>query len=431
MRRRLLIGLPVAVVVAAGAVWAGRAVYMSSVRAASTPATTLPATHVKRGDVVFTVAAKGELQGGNTEMLSAPMTGGGPLVITVLRESGDLVKPGDVVVQFDTTEQEFKLREAEADLAEAEQQVAQAEAESEAKAEEARYALLQAQTDLRIAELECRRNELVSRMQARQNDLAAAAAKEKVQQLEKDLDDRIAAAKAGIAIQEAARSKAKVASETARRNIDSMTLKAKTAGYVARQPNNTEGGMRWGTYLPALQVGDNVRAGMGVAQIPDMHSWEATARIGELDRGHLAVGQEATIEVVALPGRTFKAAIKSIGGTTGPPWDRHFETKLAIADPTAELRPGMSARLSITTGTLKSVLYLPSQALFESDGRKFVYVAAGGSFTPKDVKLVRRSESQVVVEGLNEGQLVALADPQQMKKAQPAGKSGAMQAISR
>ena len=421
-----------AIAILAAAAWAGRELYTRSVRAAgATSGTSLPSTYVKRGDVVFNVAAKGELQGGNTEMLSAPMTGGGPSVITDLRESGELVKPGDVVVKFDTTEQEFKLREAEADLAEAEQQVAQAQAESEAKAEEARYALLQAQTDLKIAALETRRNELVSRIQARQNELAAEAAADKVRQLEKDLNDRIAAAKAGIAIQEAARSKAKVAADTARRNIDSMTLKAKTAGYVARQANNMEGGMRWGTYLPALQVGDNVRAGMGVAQIPDMHTWEATARIGELDRGHLAVGQRATLEVVALPGKKFTATIKSIGGTTGPPWDRHFETKLALADPSPELRPGMSARMWITTGTLKSVLYLPSQALFESDGRKFVYVASGGSFTPKDVKLIRRSESQVVVEGLNEGQLVALADPQQMKKAQPSGKTGAMQAIQR
>ena len=37
------------------------------------------------------------------------------------------MKEGDVVVKFDTTEQEFKLREAEADLAEAEQQLIQAE----------------------------------------------------------------------------------------------------------------------------------------------------------------------------------------------------------------------------------------------------------------------------------------------------------------
>ena len=90
----------------------------------------LPTTKVKKGRVTLTVAARGELQGGNSEMLTAPMIGGGALAIIDLREPGELVKPGDVVAQFDTTEQEFKLREAQADVAEAEQQVIQAKAES-------------------------------------------------------------------------------------------------------------------------------------------------------------------------------------------------------------------------------------------------------------------------------------------------------------
>ena len=33
---------------------------------------------------------------------------------------------------------------------------------------------------------------------------------------------------------------------------------------------------------------------------------------------------------------------------------------------------------------------------------------------PHDVKLVRRSESQVVLTGINEGQVVALANPDQI-----------------
>jgi HlyD family secretion protein len=426
MRKRPVIAIMVGLLALAITGFAGREWFQTGIAASAS----LPTTVVKRGEVTFTVTAKGELQGGNSEMLSAPMTGGGPVAITFLRESGELVKEGDIVVQFDTTEQDFKLREAEADLAEAEQQVIQANAESEAKSEEARYALLEARTELKVAELEARRNELLARIAARQNELAVSAARDKVQQLEHDLNDRIAAAKAGIAIQEAARSKARVAADTARRNIESMTLKAKTGGYVARQ-QSMDGNFRWGSYLPALQVGDTVRAGMGVAQIPDLKNWEATARIGELDRGHLAVGQKSALRVIGLPELTFTATIKSIGGTTGPPWDRHFETKLSIEKPSPDLRPGMSVRLVITTDTLKSALWLPSQALFESDGRKFVYVQSpNGSFTPKDVKLVRRSESRAVIEGLGEGQMVALANPEEMKKKQSA-KSGALQAISR
>jgi HlyD family secretion protein len=426
--KRLLIALAVVAAAAGG----GYSLWRVTEAAAATGSVlALPTTAVRRGDVVFTVAAKGELQGGNSEMITAPTIGGGMLAITDLRETGDLVKSGEVIVRFSTLEQEFKLREAEADLAEAEQQVMQATAESEAKQEEARYALLQARSELKLAELEARKNELLPAMVAKQNDLAIAAARDKVRQLEKDLGDRIATAKAGIAIQEAAKAKAMVAAETARKNIESMAIKAKSSGYFARMPNQ-EGNFQWGTYQPPVQIGDTVEAGVAVAQIPDMAKWEVTAQIGELDRGHLALGQEAEIEVVALPRRKFRAKIVNIGGTSGPPWNRRFECRLGIQDAASELRAGMSARIVITTGKSQNSLWIPSQALFESDGRKFVYLKTGDSFSPHDVKMVRRSESQVVVESLNEGQIVALASPDQMQQKPADSKgSGAMKAIAK
>lgn len=428
MRTRIIASF-LTIVTLALAGWGARKLYGTATRESKLD-TSIPSAAVKRGDVAFTVSAKGELQGGNSEMLAAPMAGGGTLALTFLRESGELVKEGDVVAQFDTTEQEFRLREALADLAEAEQQVIQVTAESEAKEEEALYELVKARSELKLAELDARRNDLLPRLVARQNDLAVAAALDKVRQLEKDNEDRVGAARAGIAMQEAARMKAKVAAETAQRNINSMTLKAKTPGYVAIQ-QNTQGNFNWGSYLPALQVGDNVRAGMAVAQIPDLKNWEVTARIGELDRGHLSVGQLTDIEVVALPGQKFTGKVTTIGGTMGPPWNRRFECKIALNDPSAELRPGMSVRLVINTQMMTNVLWLPSQALFESDGRKYVYVRKGDSFTPHDVTLVRRSESSVVIDGLKEGELVALANPDQIREKNRAQTGGAIQAIQR
>jgi multidrug efflux pump subunit AcrA (membrane-fusion protein) len=391
-------------------------------------APTIPATTVKRGDVVFTIAANGELVGGNTQMLTVPMTGGQPSAITMMRQNGELVQAGDTVVQFDTTEQEYRLREAEADLAEAEQQIIQSKAEAEAKEEETRYQLLQAEADVKLAQTELGRAEVLPKLVLQQNQLAYDAAVDKLEKIRKDFKNRLEAATKGIAIQEAAYTKAKVKAETARKNIDNMTLKAKAAGYVAIQGND-EGNLRWGMYMPPYQVGDIARPGKAVAQIPDLNNWEATARIGELDRGHIAEKQAAELQVVALPGLHLAGNIKTIGGTTGPPWDRHFDCRVRLDGPTSGLRPGMSVRLKIVTGTLKGALWIPAQALFEADGRKFVYARSPGGFTAKDVELVRRSESQVVVKGIPEGQLVAMANPDQSVAKEQKG--GAMQAIQK
>lgn len=390
----------------------------------------LPSTTVKRGEVRFTVTSRGELQGSNSEMMVAPMTGARELIITYLREPGELVKPGDTVVQFDTTDQEFALAEAEADLAEAEQQVVQAEAETAAKEEETRAQLLQAKSDLKVAELEARKNPLLAAIVARQNTLAVEAAADRLHQLERDIANRGASSRAAIMIQEAARNKAQVKAQTARKNIDSMKLVAKSGGYVNVQQNTNGNFMFWGMQLPAFKLGDTARAGMAVAQIPDLHSWEVRAQIAELDRGHLAVGQAADLSVVAMPEKKFHAHIKSIGGTTGSPWERGFECIFAVDNPVAELRPGMSGRITVTTDTIRDALWLPSQALFESDGRTFVYLRSGQSFSPKDVKLVQRSESRVVITGLSEGQVVAMASPESMqKKKGGAAGGGALKAL--
>ena len=388
---------------------------------------TVPTAKVVRGDVTLDVSARGELRGGNPEVLVAPTTGGLDMHLTSLRTTGEPVKTGDIVAEFDTTEQEYKLKEAEADLAEAEAHLAQARAANEAQDEEDRYALLKAESDVKLAELDVRRNPLLPSLTARENTLALDAAKDHLTQLQHNLANRKATNEANVAIQQAARGKAESQGKTARDNIAAMTLRAHRDGYVSIRGNSSGNMLFFGMILPLFQVGDQVRPGMAIAEIPDLKDWEIDAKIGELDRGHISQSQKVSISIVAVPGRAYAGHVKEIGGTTGAPWDRHFQCKIALDDPSPELRPGMSSNIVITTEEMKSVLSLPAQALFENDGKQFVYVRNGGSFTPKDVTLVRRNEMRVVVTGVNEGQLVALANPTDIQKKKSAG--GAMQAL--
>jgi hypothetical protein len=427
MKKRLIAGVITLAVVAAAGALAWGALRASKTAAPVSSSSEVPTTRVKRGRVTITVSARGELQGGNSEMLVAPMAGVDSMAITSLRDPGELVQAGDVVVQFDATQQEFNLREAQADLLEAEQQVIQAKANSAATRDETAYQFESAKSDLKLAQLEVRRNPLLPPIVAKQNDLAVEAAQNRLHQAEQDMINKKANSEAGIAIQEAALNKAKVTSQTAQRMIDSMTVKAKTTGYCNIQPNMS-GNIFWGAPVPALQLGDTVRAGMAVVQIPDMKNWEVSANIGELDQGHLSPGQKVSVAIVALAGKSYAGHVKTMGGTTGPPWDRHFETRIVLDETGPDLRPGMSSNIVITSEVLDNVLWVPSQALFESDGRSYVYLRAASGFTPHDVKLVRRSESQAVLTGLNEGDAVAMSNPTQQNT--PAAKQqGAMKAL--
>jgi multidrug resistance efflux pump len=363
-------------------------------------------------------------------MLTVPQTGGSTVAITYLRDPGELVEAGDVVVQLDTTQQEYNLREAEADLAEAEQQVVKAEADSQALDEETRYQVESTTSDVKLAELDIRKNPLLAAIAARQNVLALDAARNRQHQAEQDLNNKKATAVAGVAIQQAALNKAKVMMDIAQKTIDGMTLKAKTSGYVNIQQNSNLMIGYYGMQLLPYQLGDNVYTGMAVAQIPDLKTWEVSAQVGELDRGHLTPGQKVSVAVVALAGKSFAGHVKNIGGTGGSPWNRHFECRISLDDPAPDLRPGMSSNLVITVESLDNVIWVPSQALFESDGRTFVYLKTPAGFMPRDVTLVRRSESQAVLTGVSEGSFVAMSSPDQQSKSAAASQS-AMKALQR
>ena len=427
MRTRIL-GFAIALGVLAALTWGA----MRLVRTMATPAgAELPTTRVKRGRVVVSVSARGQLQGGNSETIEVPMTGVDSTGITYLREPGELVKEGDVIAQFDITQQEFNLREAESDLAEAKQQVIQAKATSQASDEENTYALLAAKSAVILAELDVRTNPVKASMKARQNDIALEAAQGRLHQAEQNVANKSANLSASVAIQEANLNKAKVQADMARKIIESMTVKAKTSGYVSIEPNTNLNQYYTGMTFQPLQIGDTVYSGESVAEIPDFKNWVVSARVGELDRGHLAVGQKVSVSVVALPGKSFVGHVKSLGGTSGPAWDRRFECRIELDQPALEMRPGMTSNMTITAESLDDVIWIPSQALYESDGKAFVYLRTPQGFMPHDVALANRSESQAVIKGLKEGDVVAMSNPEQRNKPASGPENGAMKALQK
>ena len=69
MKRKFVILTPLVLLALALAGWGGLALYRTST---AEVAPVLPTTTVKRSDVRVEVTARGELQGGKSEMLTAP-----------------------------------------------------------------------------------------------------------------------------------------------------------------------------------------------------------------------------------------------------------------------------------------------------------------------------------------------------------------------
>ena len=132
----------------------------------------IPTAVVKRGRLDMKVYTDGELHARRSVMIVAPSVSGNLRIIR-LAPTGAHVPPGDVVVEFDPSEQQYNLQENRFDLEEAEQEIAKAKADAAVQAAKDEVELLKAKFDVRRAELDVSKNELVSAIDAKKNLLAS------------------------------------------------------------------------------------------------------------------------------------------------------------------------------------------------------------------------------------------------------------------
>jgi HlyD family secretion protein len=428
MRSRRAITWSVVAVVLCGVVGVVAAVRKGSPDAGGED---LPSSRVKRGDFEMKVYATGELRASHSETLTAPPIGGGALQITHLVHTGAPVKKGDLVIEFDPTEQRYKLEQNHSELLQAEQEITKARADAAVVAAQDKVALLKARFDVRRAQLEVQKNELVSTIDARKNDLALEQAERVLAELEQDVKSRSASNQANISLAEEKRNKAKLAMDQAQKNIEKMRVIAPMDGLVALEKNaGAAGGFFFtGMSLPEYREGDQVEPGRSVGQVIDPTAMELAAKVGELERSNIKAGQAVDIQLDALPGNTFHGTVKTVGGSRNHHfWEDDsngkFEATITLSTADARLRPGLSAQVVINGESRKDVLYVSRQALFLKDGKRVAYLKKGNSFEPHALKIEAENESRAVIEGLDEGAEIALVDPTAPRKAVNPGASG-------
>jgi HlyD family secretion protein len=121
--------------------------------------------------------------------------------------------------------------------------------------------------------------------------------------------------------------------------------------------------------------------GSTLMTVSDMGVITAEVRVDETDIVNLARGQAAEVTIDAMPGQTFKGQITEIGDnaivrstgvstsqtTASTQEAKDFKVVITLEKPPTNLRPGLSATAKITTGTGRSVLAVPIQAVIVRD----------------------------------------------------------------
>ncbi len=183
-------------------------------------------------------------------------------------------------------------------------------------------------------------------------------------------------------------------------------------------------------------VGTMNFAGTVLMTIADLSEMEVEVEVDETDVVSVKLGQKAEIRVDALPNQELDGTVTEIGSSAiarvsaAQEESRDFLVAIALTDPPASLKPGLSASADITTAERKGVIAIPISALVlrekkserasaKTTEEEGVYVVAEGraKFIPV-TKGIMGGLSIEITSGLKEGQEVVVGPYSSLRELQ-------------
>ena len=269
---------------------------------------------------------------------------GGQLTLLSLIENGAHVKPGDLLAEFDTTDQIKQARDAAAKYDDLSHQVEQKRAEQKDNAEKRRSDRIQAQADLEKAEIDIKKGPVLSDIEQQKNAVKLADARAHVASLERSNRFHEQAETAEIRILELQRDRQKRTVEQQKENASQLTLRSTISGMVALDNvwrNNS---------LGHAQEGDRLYTGQRLLRVFDPSAMGVLVAVGEPDGAILKPGCKAVIHLDAFPDLTFTAHFDSASPVATSAVDTSVKsfTALFIFDQTdSHILPDLSVAVDI------------------------------------------------------------------------------------
>ncbi|WP_416311601.1 efflux RND transporter periplasmic adaptor subunit [Pseudomonas sp. W03] len=156
-----------------------------------------------------------------------------------------------------------------------------------------------------------------------------------------------------------------------------------------------------------VRPGMSLAAGAPLARINGLGQVWLEAAVPESQAGGLKVGQSVDARLPAFPDRPVSGTLASILPENDQQ-SRTLRLRIELPNPDGQLRPGMTAQVSLDLAGQASVLQIPSEAVIRTGKRNLVMLAEDqGRFRPVEVRLGQENDGLVaVLHGLDEGQRV-------------------------
>ncbi len=365
----------------------------------------VPFTKVTRETIVATLPTNGKVEPIDWASARAERAGS---VADIFVQKGQNISPGQALVSLNA-------QEAQADLASAQARIAAARAELDvigkggratdltdidSGAARARLEIQNAQQDYdslkRMAEKQAATAQEVRTAKERLDraHLQADSFEQKRGSLVASGDKTIALAKLHDA---------EAAARLAKQRIDMSTVHAPIGGTV---------------YQFDLKKGAYLNPGDLVANIGHLERVHVTVYVDEPELGRVARGMPVAITWDAMPGRQWKGEVEKMPSQIVPLGTRQVgEVVCNIENPDRDLLPGTNINAEVRTGSAANAMVVPKEAIQRVNGEPGLYVLIGNQIHWKKVKLALSSTTRSQVEGVNQGDSVALPSDRVLKDA--------------
>ena len=356
---------------------------------------------------------------------------------------GSRVKAGDVLARLSVPEYEKQVARDRARVKDAEAKVRQADAaiaaaEAEARAADAAVSLAKAAVKAKTSFRQYREKQLNrikelaasravdARLADEQEDFyqsavegessakeqvnaareRLAAARSKVVQAEADLDE----AKAGVGVAEAELARSEVL-------LGYTVIKSPYTGVITRRSFHP------GDFVKAADQGGNTP----LLTVERTDKMRVVVQVPDRDIGFVDAGDPATLQIDALPGRSFEGTIARFAAAEDPT-TRLMRTEVDVPNPDGKLRRGMYGRATLTLEAgSPGAVRIPSAAAVErkAGGVAVVRVAVDGKVAHRPVTVGADNGTEIeILTGLTPADVVVVRASRPVSEGTPVATSG-------
>ena len=363
---------------------------------------------VERRDFVHSLRLHGIVEATQSYSVLVPNLLGATmdtLIVTKLALSGTTVKQGDLLVEFDRQAQMKNFLDKQAEYRDFEEQIKKKQAEQAAALAKDESELHQAENAVGTAELEIRKNEIVSRIDAEKNQESLEEAKATFNQLRETFERKRQAAEADLRILEIQRESAHSAMLYAQLNADKMVIRSPVDGLSVLNLIWKEGQMA------EVREGEQVRSGAPIMQVVNPAAMQVHARVNQVDIPWLRLGQSVRVSLDAYPDLVLSGKLEQISPVSAASGFsqrvRNCAVTFSLQGSDPKLMPDLSAAVDVLLDRVPNALVLPREAVRTENGQSYVFVNSTIGVERRPVKTGPVNDTEVLIEsGLEVGTVV-------------------------